>query len=70
VGCGEYTGTYGIIITYVAEYHHITMLSYRRLVVNNEKEEFAAGSTLHLDQNAYMMAVAYALLKTGTPFSN
>jgi hypothetical protein len=49
--------------------NQITMLSYRRLIVNIERDEFAAGSTLPLDQNAYRMAVAHALLKRGTPFS-
>ena len=47
----------------------VTMLHYRQIVVTNEREESSAGSTLPLDVNAYRMAVAHALLKTGTPFA-
>jgi hypothetical protein len=47
----------------------VTLLDYRRLAVTNEREVCAAGSTLPLDVNAYMMTVKHALLKTGTPFT-
>lgn len=47
----------------------VTMLSYRKMVENDEADVKLAGPTLALDVNTYKMSVAHALLKSGTPFT-
>jgi hypothetical protein len=49
--------------------NQLTLSSYKKIVVINEREESAAGATLPVDVNAYRMSVAHSLLKSGTPFT-
>ena len=48
--------------------NQLTLLSYKKIVVKNERSECAAGATLPIDVSAYRMSVAHGLLKSGYQF--